>query len=164
MIDILKFDNSYSWARSKEVFYSVKLLAPTVEPHPRRCSLPVLHFDVERDQQKEVESLLWISCSSHNSSEDEFFDCVQEQEIAQEPNLQICPESISLNCQATVSPYLQKETVPVIPHLCEATLHCTVCCRLDNSGACDHMPDKSRTFHRSQSRQIITGTSVSTQV
>ena len=25
---MLKFDNSYSWARSKEVFYSVELLPP----------------------------------------------------------------------------------------------------------------------------------------
>ena len=31
--DILKFDNSYSWARSKEVFYTVKLLLPGEKPH-----------------------------------------------------------------------------------------------------------------------------------
>ena len=31
--DILKFDNSYSWARSKEVFYTVKLLPPGERPH-----------------------------------------------------------------------------------------------------------------------------------
>ena len=27
----MKFDNSYSWTRSKEVFYSVKLLPPDTE-------------------------------------------------------------------------------------------------------------------------------------
>lgn len=30
--DILKFDNSHSWSRSKEVFYSVKLLPPGTKP------------------------------------------------------------------------------------------------------------------------------------
>ena len=29
--DILKFDNSYSWSRPKELFYSVKLLPPGTE-------------------------------------------------------------------------------------------------------------------------------------
>ena len=29
--DVMKFDNSYSWTRSKEVFYSVKLLPPDTE-------------------------------------------------------------------------------------------------------------------------------------
>ena len=36
MLDVLKFDNSYSWARSKEVFYSVKILPPDTDicsPH-----------------------------------------------------------------------------------------------------------------------------------
>ena len=27
-VDVLKFDNSYSWTRSKEIFYSVKVLPP----------------------------------------------------------------------------------------------------------------------------------------
>ena len=26
--DVLKFDNSFSWVRSKEVFYSVKVIPP----------------------------------------------------------------------------------------------------------------------------------------
>ena len=30
-LDVLKFDNSYSWTRSKEVFYSVKVLPPNSE-------------------------------------------------------------------------------------------------------------------------------------
>ena len=29
--DVLKFDNSYSWTRAKEVFYSVKIVAPGSE-------------------------------------------------------------------------------------------------------------------------------------
>ena len=29
--DVLKFDNSYSWRHSKEVFYSVKVLPPDSE-------------------------------------------------------------------------------------------------------------------------------------
>lgn len=79
LLDILKFDNSYSWARSKEVFYSVKLLAPTVMPHPHPQPLPVLHVEIQR--QTEAESQQWTL----SSSEDEFFDCVQELEIVQQP-------------------------------------------------------------------------------
>ena len=30
-LDVLKFDNSYSWTRSKEVFYFVKILPPNSE-------------------------------------------------------------------------------------------------------------------------------------
>ena len=29
--DVLKFDNSYSWTRSKEVFYSVKMMPPDTD-------------------------------------------------------------------------------------------------------------------------------------
>ncbi len=29
--DLLKFDNTYSWTRSKEVFYSVKVVPPETE-------------------------------------------------------------------------------------------------------------------------------------
>lgn len=164
MADILKFDNSYSWARSKEVFYSVKLFAPSVELQPKRCPLPVLHIDVER---KEAESLEWLSCFSHTSSEDEFFDCVQEQEMTRETDLQMCEDSISLNRQETISTCVQKETLSVLPRLHEtisANLQCAVCCRLENHGRHDLTPDKSRTFYRPQTRQIITGTSISTQV
>ena len=28
-IDVLKFDNSFSWTRSKEVLYSIKVILPT---------------------------------------------------------------------------------------------------------------------------------------
>ena len=65
--DILKFDNSYSWARSKEIFYSVKLLPPGMKPH---LHVPPGEMDVggaEGDR-------------SHNSSptsthSSEFYDC-----------------------------------------------------------------------------------------
>lgn len=30
--DVLKFDNTYSWTRSKEVFFSIKVLPPNVVP------------------------------------------------------------------------------------------------------------------------------------
>lgn len=30
-VDLLKFDNTYSWVRSKEVFYSVKVVPPESE-------------------------------------------------------------------------------------------------------------------------------------
>ncbi len=43
--DVVKFDNSYSWARSKEVFYSVKLLPPDEEPHS--LATPVQNTDEE---------------------------------------------------------------------------------------------------------------------
>lgn len=58
--DVLKFDNSYSWARSKEVYYSFKVLLPGTE-------LPVQSSP--------------ISSSNPSSSEgdDEFFDCDEGQ-------------------------------------------------------------------------------------
>ena len=31
LLDVLKFENSYSWTRSKEIFYSVKVLPPESE-------------------------------------------------------------------------------------------------------------------------------------
>ena len=41
VLDVLKFDNSYSWARSKEVFYSVKILAPDTDIcSPRETTPP----------------------------------------------------------------------------------------------------------------------------
>ena len=55
---MLKFDNSYSWTRPKEVFYSVKVLPPDTElPLPAALN----------------------SGSAHSSdSEDEFFDCMAD--------------------------------------------------------------------------------------
>ena len=142
----------------------MKLLAPSVEPHPKRCPLPVLHIEVEVDQQKEAESLEWLSCPSHTSSEDEFFDCVQELEMTRETDLQMCEDTISLNRQKTTSTCLRKETLSVLPQTVSANLQCAVRCRLGNHGTRDLAPDKSRTFYRPQTQQVITGTSISTQV
>ena len=112
--DILKFDNSYSWARSKEIFYSVKISAPSVCMEPRPS--PVVQ------QQKEAGSPQphWSMHTAPSSSEDEFFDCLQELEITQ-----------------------------------ETILPCDQC-------STDSLPNQSRTV--TTHRQIITGTSVSTQV
>jgi len=55
---VLKFDNSYSWTRQKEVFYSVKVLPPDTElPLPT-----VSKFDA----------------ALSSDSEDEFFDCTAD--------------------------------------------------------------------------------------
>ena len=47
--DVLKFDNSHSWTRSKEVYYSVKVLPPDM------ATPPTDHLS--------------------SASDDEFFDC-----------------------------------------------------------------------------------------
>jgi len=57
-VDVLKFDNSYSWTRQKEVFYSVKVLPPDTElPLPTVPGLDPTHS---------------------SDSEDEFFDCTED--------------------------------------------------------------------------------------
>ena len=131
--DVLKFDNSYSWARSKEVFYSVKLVVPTVEPHPQPRPPPIVH--VEIPQEKEVEPLCWTLCPSPSafSSEDEFFDCVQEQ------------ETLSV-------------TLSLSPRQAGSQVHPS------RTPLCRKVSSASTTSHRSRCRQIITGTSISTQV
>ena len=128
-IDVLKFDNSYSWARSKEVFYSVKLLAPTVEPHPPPRLPPAEHIDIP--QEKEVEPICWTLCPSPSvsSSEDEFFDCVQDQEML----------SIA---------------VSLSPKQARSKGHRRTTCS----------EPSAVTSRTSRCRQIITGTSISTQV
>ena len=55
---MLKFDNSYSWTRQKEVFYSVKVLPPDTE-----LPLPAIpEFDPTKS----------------SDSEEEFFDCTED--------------------------------------------------------------------------------------
>ncbi len=75
IIDILKFDNSYSWARSKEIFYSVKISAPSMrgEPHPP----PEQQQDEEAGSPHPHQS----TCPAPSSSEDEFQDCIQEVQV-----------------------------------------------------------------------------------
>ena len=53
-VDVLRFDNSYCWTHSKEVFYSVKVMLPEEE----RVSLPQEH-----DAQ-----CLDISCSKNDAT------------------------------------------------------------------------------------------------
>ena len=67
-IDILKFDNSYSWARSKEVFYTIKLLPPGAKPH-----LHVPPGEMEKAESGEGNHTPNSSPSSTHSSE--FYDC-----------------------------------------------------------------------------------------
>ena len=56
----MKFDNSYSWTRSKEVFYSVKLLPPDTE-----LNVPQVTTD-------------------ETGEEDEFYECGDGDQTAQE--------------------------------------------------------------------------------
>ena len=55
--DVMKFDNSYSWTRSKEVFYSVKLLPPDTE-------LSVPQMAAEED-----------GTGANGTEEEEFYEC-----------------------------------------------------------------------------------------
>lgn len=55
-IDVLKFDNSYSWIHSKEVYYSVKVLPPNVlcwshETTPTETVDPDSSTDKEASEQ-----------------------------------------------------------------------------------------------------------------
>ncbi len=73
---MLKFDNSYSWTKPKEVFYSVKVLPPESEQEdPSTCTPaglpsqlpgPLSHGQSATDLLPDTES---------DSSSDEFFDC-----------------------------------------------------------------------------------------
>ena len=60
---MLKFDNTYSWTRSKEIFYSVKVLPPNVQP-----------------QQLPVAGISHTIEPSPNASEaeEEFFECNEQ--------------------------------------------------------------------------------------
>ena len=62
----MKFDNSYSWTRSKEVFFSVKVLPPDTDPH-----LP----DIPRvDSDMPANGATAMSGPEANDDE-EFYDC-----------------------------------------------------------------------------------------
>lgn len=71
--DVLKFDNSYSWTRSKEVFYAVKVLSPNVSPE--------LHPDLASLHSYEAGAM-------DEDAEEEFFECdeVKEPEIKNGPS------------------------------------------------------------------------------
>ncbi len=75
---MVKFDNSYSWTRSKEVYYSIKLLPPSEKPLPPATPTPTFN----------------------TTEEDEFFDC-EETELA-DPVVQIL-DTTSRDTVATVN-------------------------------------------------------------
>ena len=74
LADILKFDNSYSWARSKEIFYSVKLLPPGAKPH---LHVPPGEMDVGGAEGG--------NSSPSSSRSSEFFDC-EDNDVNETPN------------------------------------------------------------------------------
>ena len=59
--DVVKFDNSYSWTRSKEVYFSIQVLPPNTEPR-----LPNLATGDEAAA---------VTIDTDNNSDDEFHDC-----------------------------------------------------------------------------------------
>ncbi|XP_064392024.1 SEC14-like protein 3 isoform X2 [Halichondria panicea] len=58
---VVKFDNSYSWTRSKEVYFSIQVLPPNTEPR-----LPNLATGDEAAA---------VTIDTDNNSDDEFHDC-----------------------------------------------------------------------------------------
>ena len=73
---MVKFDNSYSWTRSKEVYYSIRVLPPFEEPRPP--GTPILT----------------------NTEEDEFFDCDENKTTG--PVVQIL-DTTSIDTAATAN-------------------------------------------------------------
>ncbi len=59
---MVKFDNSYSWTRSKEVYYSIRVLPPNTEPQIPRLATG--------DEAAAVSM-----ATDNNNSDDEFHDC-----------------------------------------------------------------------------------------
>ena len=57
-LDVLKFDNTYSWTRPKELFYAIKVSPPNVNPE-LPPDLSSLH-------------------SYESDTEEEFFECAEE--------------------------------------------------------------------------------------
>ena len=64
---MVKFDNTYSWTRSKEVFYSIKVLPPNVEPDP--------DILVAERLSVSLSSAAVSYTSNGECDEDEFHDC-----------------------------------------------------------------------------------------
>ena len=70
-IDVVRFDNTYSWTKAKEVFYSVQLLPPDTEI-----------WDTRRDEIAEV---LKTSISKESVASDDSFHSATSQEIQKLP-------------------------------------------------------------------------------
>ena len=72
LADVFKFDNSYSWTRSKEVFYSIQVLPPDVNP-----DLPdVPGLGQEYAIGAVTGATASISIATGGNNDDEFYDCV----------------------------------------------------------------------------------------
>ena len=66
---MFKFDNSYSWTRSKEVFYSIQVLPPNTNP-----DLPDVSGG-DRDQECANGAVACsVSVTTGDTSADEFHD------------------------------------------------------------------------------------------
>ena len=63
-VDVLKFDNTYSWTRSKEVFFSIKVLPPNVEPEES----PAAGISLTPDPSL-------ADSQADNEEEEEFYEC-----------------------------------------------------------------------------------------
>ena len=67
---MFKFDNSYSWTRSKEVFYSIQVLPPDMNP-----DLPDVS-GVDHDQECANGAVAGaVTMTIGDNSDDEFYDC-----------------------------------------------------------------------------------------
>ena len=87
LIDVLRFDNSYSWTRSKEVFYAVKILPPNVSPE-MHSDLSLLEDDEENGQRNGDENGQ-SNGTENKQNEDKFFECnddIREPEGTQSSN------------------------------------------------------------------------------
>ena len=68
---MFKFDNMYSWTRSKEVFYSIQVLPPNTNPDLHDMS------GVDRDQEcgnGPVTGVAGVSTATEDNSDNEFYD------------------------------------------------------------------------------------------
>ena len=62
--DVFKFDNSYSWTRAKEVYYSIKVLPPHVESEMLGHTLSPSHSNG--------------LANNGEAEEDEFYECNEQ--------------------------------------------------------------------------------------
>ena len=71
-IDVVRFDNTYSWTKAKEVFYSVQLLPPDTEI-----------WDTRPDEI--ADEVLKTSISKESVASDDSFHSATSQEIQKLP-------------------------------------------------------------------------------
>ena len=61
----MKFDNSYSWTRSKEILFSVKVLPPDTDPH--LPDMPRIDSDMSANGA--------TAMVDPEANDDDFYDC-----------------------------------------------------------------------------------------